>query len=56
MKPSITTGFERSEVRDLKQSEYNKKRKNYAEKLLHFLSRETNSEKRANLFGSDPFK
>jgi hypothetical protein len=33
-----------------------KKRKNYYAKLLDMLSRKTESEKRIELFGSDPFK
>lgn len=36
--------------------EIHKKRKNYTEQLLQFLTRQTNADRRVNIYGMDPFK
>jgi hypothetical protein len=55
MKDNLT---EKSTIRTVQSSSQvnQKKRKNYYAKLLDMLSRKTESEKRIELFGSDPFK
>jgi hypothetical protein len=47
---------ESADVKAFKHFELPKKRKNHAERLLHFLLRETDSDKRISVFGADPFK
>ncbi len=44
------------DVKAFKHLELPKKRKNQVERLLHFLMRETDSDKRTSIFGADPFK
>jgi hypothetical protein len=56
MKTTLTPELESFGNKVIKRVETNKKRKNYTEQFLQFLSRETSSEKRTNIFGADPFK
>ena len=56
MKPYLAPELETFGNKEIKRLETNKKRKNYTEQFLQFLSRETSSDKRTNIFGTDPFK
>lgn len=55
MKSDITIGIEKKQ--EFAYSHQNvRKRKNYYAKLLEMLVRKTDSERRAEVFGFDPFK
>lgn len=55
MKTDVAVAVERKEVAT-KSFIIGKKRKNYYAKFLEMLVRKTDSERRAELFGKDPFK
>lgn len=55
MKPELSKESEKPS-NGQKTFEIARKRKNYTDQLLQFLARQTDSDKRINIFGTDPFK
>jgi hypothetical protein len=53
LNPQLEESINNKQFKDI---DLSKKRKGYTEKLLHFLIRETDSDKRMSVFGMDPFK
>jgi len=56
MKTPLTLNLSKRNVSEYNHSENSKKRKNYYEQFLQLLIRKTEAEKRAQIFGMDPFK
>ena len=56
MKSNLSIEASKKQVSGINLPENTKKRKTYYEQFLQLLIRKTDAEKRAQLFGMDPFK
>lgn len=56
MKTPLLLNLSKKHASEFNHSENSKKRRNYYEQFLQMLSRKTDAEKRAQIFGMDPFK
>lgn len=56
MKSDMTFELSKKQVSGMNLSENTRKRKTYYEQFLQLLIRKTDAEKRAQIFGMDPFK